>query len=290
MPDLEVDLRGGEVLETTGILTVTESRKPDIDANATVQLDAVDEGSIDDAASPAVVRTQWESSRPRSRPPPPSHTPSPSRRPPMIIDVPRINVEADESDAATTIFRDPLEEADVEALKRKLRGEMFEEEDANQTLELRRLRGVNLEDLEGLLRAAPDDANATTQHTVVDDKKLEELEASLTIEKRNRGLRKISPAVLDDEGRGDGARNSSVASSSGLRDVDAEMFIALGKDLAAVWWAMFAFVRRVVRAIARAISKMAHGARREPRSPPHPDDTVPPLSRRARRLSRLPRR
>ncbi|HEY4012546.1 MAG TPA: hypothetical protein VGM06_04370 [Polyangiaceae bacterium] len=269
---------------------MTESRKPDIDANATVQLDALDDVSLDDPASPTVVRTPWETSRPRSRPPAASHTGSPSGRPPMIIDVPRINVEADESDAATTIFRDPLEEGDIEALKRKLRGDSAGDDDANQTLELTRLRGVNLEDLEGLLRIAPDDTNATIQHIAVDDRKLEELEASLTIEKRNRGLRKISPAVLDPDARGDGWRGDPHASSTGLRDVDAEMFVNLGKDLAAAWSALVGFARRVARGVAAMFSKMTHGGRSEPRTVAHPDDTVPPISRRARRLSRLGRR
>jgi hypothetical protein len=259
---------------------VTEPRKPNIDANAT------DEAPFDDGSPPA-AHTQWDTSRPRSRPPSPSHTQSPSRRPPMIIDVPRIHVEADESDAATTIF-DPLEEAGVEELKRKLRGEPRADEDANQTLELRRLRGVKLEELEGLLRAS-DDANATIQHAPVDDKTLEELDASLTVEKRNRGLRKISAPVFDAEPAGEGWRGNTRASST-FRDVDAEMFAALGHDIAAAWRAVAGLLRRAIRSIASGLARLRGRAPSEPRRLAHPDDTVPPLSRRARRLLRFRRR
>ena len=175
------------------------------------------------------------------------------------------------------------------SLKRKLRGEPRADEDANQTLELHRLRGVKLEELEGLLRAASDDANTTIQVAPVDDKQLEELEASLTVEKRNRGLRKISAPVFDAEPRAEGWRVHTSASST-FRDVDAEMFAALGKDIAAAWRAMAALLRRVVRSIASGLSKLFGRARNEPRRLAHPDDTVPPLSRRARRLLRFRRR
>jgi hypothetical protein len=282
-------------LETAGFLTVTESRKPNIDANTSVQHD---QDALDDVPAPIAVRTQWDSSRPSSRPPTPTHTATPSRRPPMIIDVPRINVEADESDAATTIF-DPLEEGDLEALKRKLQGDVTADDDANQTLELRQLRGVKLEELEGLLRAAAasDDANTTIQVSPIDDKQLDELEESLTIEKRNRGLRKMSAPVLDPDGSG-GWRAKPLATSTGLRDVDAEMFLALGKDLRAAWSAVFGFARRVARSIAALFSRLfsrlfprsGRPARSEPRRLMHPDDTVPPVSRRTRRLARLRRR
>jgi hypothetical protein len=272
---------------------VTESRKPKIDANTTIQLDALDGDALDEALPAAAARTQQERARAGSRPPTRPHTASPSRRPPMIIDVPKINVEADESDAATTIFRDPLEEGDLEALKRKLQGEMTADDEANQTLELRQLRGVKLDELEGLLRAASDDANTTIQVSPVDDKQLEELEASLTIEKRNRGLRKMSAPVLDPDGSG-GWRAKPAVTSTGLRDVDAEMFIALGKDLRAAWSALVGFARRVARGIARTVDRMFSRDRRDAQSEPrrliHPDDTVPPVSRRTRRLARLRRR
>ncbi len=253
---------------------MSESRKPNADPNATMQL------ALDDILDETIVAASSHVSGASSQPPRgPSPVASTVAGGPLR-GVPRVDLDTDDGDAATTIFRDPMDENHLDALKRRLRGELAGgSQDPNATLEYHRIRAVQLDELEGLLKGAPNgappDANTTIQLDAVDDGKLDELEASLEVEKRNRGVRKMSPAV-NDEGRG-AARGSGGPKASlthGTSDVDADMFVGLGRDIVAAWSALVTIVRK----IAARWTTPGPG-----RLPIMPDDTVPPMSRRAAR-------
>src|SRR5215469_3322908 len=103
---------------------MAESRNPKADPSTTMQIEVL----LDETMVLAQAQgTGSEARAPRpaagSSAPPLRPSSAPPPRASVRPDIPRIYVEQDDADAQTTIFRDPLEEAQLEALKRKLREE-----------------------------------------------------------------------------------------------------------------------------------------------------------------------